>query len=250
MGSFGPGIHDQSGFDVRFDWGLRGLETAGMGANVIVVVDVLSFSSAVDVAVGRGAIVYPFARRDASVQAFAEAHGALVAGSRDSVTPAHPLSLSPASLRRVPPGCRLVLPSPNGSTLSVVAKEMGPAVMAGCLRNATAVARAAQTLGRTILVLAAGEQWTDGSLRPAVEDLLGAGAILSTLHGSFSPEATVAAASFSAESVRSLIEASASGRELLARGFGEDVELSTVHDDSEVVQVLVDGAYRGAPTWM
>jgi 2-phosphosulfolactate phosphatase len=248
MRSFRPGIHDQSGFDVRFDWGLRGLEAAGVGADVVLVVDVLSFSSAVDVAVGRGAIVYPFARRDASAQAFAEAHGALVAGSRDSVSPTHPLSLSPTSLRKVPPGCTLVLPSPNGSMLSVVAMGMGPAVVAGCLRNATAVARAARAHGRTILVLAAGERWPDGSLRPALEDLLGAGAILSALRGSFSPEAAVAAASFSAENVRSLIEASASGHELIARGFGEDVELSTAHDESEVVPILVDGAYRAAST--
>lgn len=248
MGSFAAGLHGQSGFDVRFDWGPRGLEAAGVGADVAVVVDVLSFSTAVDVAVGRGAIVHPFAHRDAGARAFAESLGALVVVSRKDVSPDHPLSLSPVSLRALPHGCTLVMPSPNGSAASVAAKDMGVTLLAGCLRNATAVARAARARGRTILVLAAGERWPDGSLRPALEDLLGAGAILSALRGSFSPEAAVAAESFSPENVRSLIEASASGRELIARGFREDVEVATAYDESELVPLLVDGAFRAAPT--
>jgi 2-phosphosulfolactate phosphatase len=248
MCSFAPNLHGQSGFDVRFDWGLRGLEAAGDGADVVVVVDVLSFSTAVDVAVGRGAVVHPFARRDASAQAFAESLGALVAVSRKDASPDQPLSLSPASLRALPQGCTLVLPSPNGSAASVAAKDMGATVLAGCLRNATAVARAARARGRTILVLAAGERWPDGSLRPALEDLLGAGAILSALRGSFSPEAAVAATSFSSENVDSLLEASASGRELIARGFREDVEVAGAYDESELIPLLVDGAFRDAST--
>jgi 2-phosphosulfolactate phosphatase len=95
-------------------------------------------------------------------------------------------------------------------------------------------------------VLAAGERWPDGSLRPALEDLLGAGAILSALRGSFSPEAAVAATSFSSENVGSLIEGSASGRELIARSFHEDVEVAGAYDESERVPLLVDGAFRDA----
>ena len=48
-------------------------------------------------------------------------------------------------------------------------------MIAGGLRNAAAVAAAAARAGDVVGVIAAGERWPDGSLRPAIEDLLGAG---------------------------------------------------------------------------
>lgn len=244
MKARGPGIYDQAGYDVRFEWGLRGLEAAGVGADVIVVVDVLSFSTAVNVCVEREATVHPFAREDVSPHEHGAQIGALVAVSRKDSSPELPFSLSPTSLRQLPRGTTVLLPSPNGSTLSVAAAALGGTVIAGCLRNASAVARAAQACGGTILVLAAGERWLDHSIRPALEDLLGAAAILSRLEGRFSPEASVTAGTFSPRTVRSLIMGSESGRELVADGYHEDIALSTEHDVNELVPFLIDGAYR------
>lgn len=51
---------DQAEFKNRFDWGEAGLRRLAPHSDVVVVVDVLSFATAVDIAVGRGATVYPY----------------------------------------------------------------------------------------------------------------------------------------------------------------------------------------------
>lgn len=116
--------------------------------------------------------------------------------------------------------------------------------MAGCLRNRSDVAQFASALGRPIAVVAAGERWPDGSLRAAIEDLLGAGAIISRLEGSRSPEADAAVAAFerSVALTRGL-EQCASGRELANRGFMSDVRLAAELDVDRCAPVLRDGAF-------
>src|SRR5690606_18964128 len=128
-------------------------------------------------------------------------------------------SLSPGSLRALSPGERLVLPSPNGATLSMLASEAGAVVLAGCLRNAAVVAQAARALGDSVTVIAAGEQWRYDrpSLRPSLEDAIGAGAIVAALAPlSPSPEAEAALATFRNAQPRLLetLAACSSGREL------------------------------------
>jgi phosphosulfolactate phosphohydrolase-like enzyme len=103
----------QESYEVRFEWGLVGLRTVAMDDPVAVVVDVLSFSTAVSVALSRKAVVLPFVWRDDRAAEYARRHDALLAASRGSST----YSLSPASLRALPPQTRIVLPSPNGSTI-------------------------------------------------------------------------------------------------------------------------------------
>jgi 2-phosphosulfolactate phosphatase len=82
--------------------------------------------------------------------------------------------------------------------------------------------------GRRISVIPAGEKWNDGSLRPAFEDFIGAGAILSYLEGNLSPEAQLAVAAYqgSRQSWERLIKQCGSGRELIERGFEQDVDLA------------------------
>jgi 2-phosphosulfolactate phosphatase len=59
------------------------------------------------------------------------------AGRRDEPSPGGrpPFSLSPVSLLEIPPGTRLVLPSPNGSAVAASVAATGSVVLAGCLRN-------------------------------------------------------------------------------------------------------------------
>src|SRR5690606_21324013 len=101
---------------------------------------------------------------------------------------------------------------PMGSTISAQVAGAGADVLAASLRNRSAVARwLAERLATepetAVTLVAAGERWPDGSLRPAVEDLWGAGAVVSALLSqgvtSMSPEAHTAAAAFDA--VRSSI---------------------------------------------
>lgn len=77
------------------------------------------------------------------------------------------LCLSPSSLSKLDRGDRVVLPSPNGSTISFSIENSK--VICGSLRNAKAVAAAASEIGKTVLVIAAGELWDGKTLRPSLE---------------------------------------------------------------------------------
>jgi 2-phosphosulfolactate phosphatase len=231
---------DQSDFAVRLEWGERGLAAIASGTDTIAIVDVLSFSTCVDVACARGAVILPYRWRDETASRFADEQQAILAGSRS----AGGYSLSPTSLTTIPSATRLVLPSPNGATLSLRAAAIGTTV-AACLCNATAVARFVGSLGNPVAVIGCGERWSDGSLRPAWEDFVGAGAVIAELAGSRSPEATAACDAFLAckADLRDHMGACSSGRELIERGFDADVDLAAAYATSGCVPVLDDGAF-------
>lgn len=237
--------HDQHDFSTRLEWGQTGVQILAGSADLVVIVDVLSFSTAVSVAVERGAMVFPFRFRDATAEHHARSVGATLANpGREGSGP----SLSPASLLALRPGERLVLPSPNGATCSALAAEIGAVVVAGCLRNASAVGRFAAARAGTTAIIAAGERWPDDGLRPAVEDLVGAGAVIAAMgSASLSPEARAAVAAFEAArgDLLGMLEASSSGRELMDRGFGQDVATAAEFDATDLVPVLREGAFSG-----
>ncbi len=235
---------DQSPFTVRFEWGERGLEAVIDGCRVVVLVDVFSFCTAVDVATSRGATILPWATHDGSAARWAAERGALLASDLRTVGG---LSLSPASLTTIEPGVRLVLPSQNGATLS--RRVAGRArTFAACLRNARAVARRISEIGGPVAVVACGERWPDGTLRPAWEDLVGAGLVIAGLPGSRSPEAHAACDAFrAAESELShRLRICSSGRELIERNFEADVELAADCHVSRCTPELRDGEYVDA----
>jgi 2-phosphosulfolactate phosphatase len=231
---------------IHCEWGEQGIEHTKDATDVFVIVDVLSFTTCVDVATSRGALVYPYHWMNMSSVEFALKVGGISGVS----TRKEGFSLSPASLVDIPAGTRLVLPSPNGSTLSVLASEKP--TLAGCLRNARAVARAVASTGNRITVIAGGERWPDGSLRPAVEDWLGAGAVIAHLQSELgseavcSPEAELASRSYQSAlpDLDSLLRGCSSGQELIAKGRLRDVQLAALVNVSETAPRLVDGAYQ------
>ena len=137
----------------------------------------------------------------------------------------------------------MVLPPPNGSTLSLATG--GTPTLAGCLRNIRSVAAYAGRIGRTVAVIPCGERWDDGSMRPAVEDLIGAGAVIRHLQGSKSPGATAAQAAFESgtSDLLGTVLASVSGQHLARAGFRADVEHSARLDCTGSAPLLRDGAY-------
>jgi len=262
--------HSQDRHVVRLDWGPAGAElltryAVASGAAVsALVVDVLSFTTCVTVGVDAGMRIHPYRWRDQTAAAYAREHGATLAKPRSQTGPEAGISLSPSSVRAAAGVRDLVLPSPNGSTISALLADAGAEVVAASLRNRSAVAE--WLVGRleserrrpsAVVVVPAGERWSDGSLRLAVEDLWGAGAVVAALLSRLehragplllSPEAALAGAAWLAVEGRATdaLRACASGRELIEQGWPDDVDVAAEVDTSDVVPLLRDGVYQEA----
>lgn len=234
----------QERFSVRLEWGIEAVEQLGQTADCIIIVDVMSFSTCISLAVDKGARVYPYPWKDESAIAYGNEKGAIVASTERRLK-SNGYSLSPCSLKDIEQGARLVLPSPNGSAISFRAKDSGAAVFSGCFRNMAATARACRHF-RRILVIPCSERWPNGTLRPAVEDLVAAGGIISYLaEKTWSPEARVAASAYRQNSPYGLstLGECASALELAEKGFAEDVELCLNLNVSELACCLNQDAY-------
>lgn len=233
--------YEQAAYDIRLEWGEQGIAALSPTSEVTIVVDVLSFTTCVEIAVSREATIFPF-RGDDPVT-YAREKGALLATKKR--TAESDFTLSPTSLRTIPPQTRLVLPSPNGSLLTMAAAEHGT-VMAGCLRNSQAIADYAVENFTKITIIPCGERWWHNmSLRPSLEDILGAGAIISRLSSSKSPEAIQAEAVYRAfADMREPLLNCSSGVELRERGFEQDVLLAAEENVSMCVPLFSDGAYQ------
>ena len=234
---------NQEEFNIRLEWGIQGVELLSPVSDVLIIIDVLSFSTSVDIATAREALIFPYPYKDDTAQGYANEKNALLAGSKRSLS--QTFTLSPSSLLQIPSGTRLVLPSPNGSTLSFSSGKVP--TLSGCLRNAKAVAEYAMTVGSRISLIPAGEKWTDGTLRVAWEDFLGAGAIISYLQGTLSPESNVALSAFHGmkDHLQQGLLTCNSGKELIERGFEQDVLLAAELNASTNVPILTNRSYRG-----
>lgn len=243
--------HRQAGAALRLDWGATGAAAVAGRCDVAVVVDVLSFTTTVTVAADRGigVLPYPWDDADGARRAAAAAGATLVVG-RSGAGPGQ-VSLSPRGVRDAAGLDRLLLPSPNGSAISAQLAGQVPVVVAVSLRNRRVVARwlLDRRPGLRVAAICAGERWPDGGLRPAVEDLWGAGALIGLLIDggwpSVSPEARTAAAGFAevAGELATALRDCASGRELIDAGWADDVEIAAELDVGRAVPVLRDGVF-------
>jgi hypothetical protein len=106
---------EQPGFDPRLAWASQGGTLLAGACPVLVVVDILRFTTAVDVAVAHGALVIP--ERWAGREGPGDAGRAAQRPDPDagSTVP----SLSPVSILGIPAGTRVALASPNGATVTL-----------------------------------------------------------------------------------------------------------------------------------
>ncbi|HEX7976821.1 MAG TPA: 2-phosphosulfolactate phosphatase [Anaerolineales bacterium] len=239
----------QTPYRCRFDWGeLAARQAAGRG-DILVIVDVLRFSSAVVTAVQHGGVVYP-CRTPAEAGRLAQESEAGELGITSG-------SLSPAAYLDARPGSRYALGSLNGAACTLAGRSASY-LFAGGLLNAQALAQVIAGLLEAshlaVTVIACGERWRverpgpqgDG-LRPAVEDYLGAGAILSHLPGELSPEAQVCRSAFLAvhAELETILWECASGREIRLKGLPEDVRHAARLDSYQAVPVFREGRFAG-----
>lgn len=207
----------QKSYHCRLDWGQRGALAAAARGDVLVVVDVLRFSTTAATIIARGGSVV-LAEWEAGLS-----------------SPGPRQSLSLLAYTDLSPGTTVPLASPNGATCARVGGAV-PCLLIGALVNAAAVARAAaaaacQGNNAAITVLACGERWespdVNGDGRWALEDYLGAGAVLSFLPPvlSRSPEAAVCEAAFRAvhADLENVLLGCGSGIELIDKGHEADV---------------------------
>jgi 2-phosphosulfolactate phosphatase len=242
----------QHGYRCRLDWGRDGTRRAAIRGDILVVVDVLSFSSAVVTAVQHGGSIIPCSKSEDAV-AIASREKGEAAVHRTEVPQNGRFSLSPLTYVTMESGTSVVLPSPNGATCSIHAAST-PYLFIGSLLNSAAVADTVTVLLETsdlsVTVIACGERWEEvedegEQLRFAIEDYLGAGAVLAGLPLSKSPEAELCEMAFKAAGQRipELLNESGSGRELVAKGFGGDVEHAARCNLYDVVPVMDAGRF-------
>lgn len=237
----------QTPYRCRFDWGLDGARRAEERGDVLVVVDTLRFSTATAAAVEAGVSVYPCSP-DEDVEAYAR----MLGGNDPFRSDDRWAALSPLAYRGARRGDLAVVPSPNGAMCTLIGSA-APALFAGALVNARATAEAVMSvLGeRSVTVIACGERMHETAgeenLRFAIEDLLGAGAIIVALEVSKSPEAVVAQAAFEGiqESLAAALWESVSGRELLSKGHGDDVKLAAALDQVHSAAQLRGDHFEG-----
>ncbi|WP_232223978.1 2-phosphosulfolactate phosphatase [Anoxybacteroides tepidamans] len=225
--------------------------------DIVIIVDVLSFSSTVVTAVDYGAEIYPYPPPiNEHTKAFAESIGAQIVWGRAEAIKYGGHSLSPLSFTEADRGQKFVMCSLNGAACTWIAAKV-PALLIGGPLNASAVAEKANALraalGANITVVPCGETWPDAlenenKLRPSIEDYLGAGMIVSKLIGSKSPEAQVCVGAYQSikHQWRDLIWDSISGRELRKRGYEQDVLHCAQIDVTTAVPILEGNRFVNA----
>jgi 2-phosphosulfolactate phosphatase len=151
------------------------------------------------------------------------------------------LGNSPCEMVRDWPACQTLLMCTTNGTKAIIAAREAKLLLAAALVNAKAVARELVSSGLDVTLLCAGLK---GDV--AMEDVIGAGAVLSTMGDVIlvSDRARMAGRLFeqTRDGLRDALAESAGGRNVLASGLGADIDFAASLNRYDVVgHVDVDG---------
>jgi len=218
-------------------------ERGAMTDRVAVVIDVLRAATSVLTVLERGCAEVAIAPSLEAARRYRTARpGMLTAGEEGGQAPeGFDFGNSPVAFARSDlAGRRLVLATTNG-TRAVHAVREAPLVLLGCLRNRTAVARAAVDGARRdlgITLVCAGREG-----RFSLDDAYTAGAIADVIAAEAAPHTCVCTDAVAAAralyhasaDAETLFRSTAAGRNLLRIGLEEDVRYCAAADCAEVV---------------
>jgi 2-phosphosulfolactate phosphatase len=235
-------------------WGPTGVREAIARNDLVVVVDVLRFSSTVTTAVANGFTIIPLSDPRKAERLSIDT-GMPVSGK----TGVARYSLSPLDYVNPKQVEELILVSSNGGAC-VEEIPGGGTGFIGCFLNARTLGRVMRGIsereGRNVTVVAAGEvpeDQADGplALRFAIEDYLACGLIFFELKLGLTADATLCMRAYESSKMDylDLIKRSESGRYLITRGHEYDISHCVQRSIYEIVPVISEGRigmYRGS----
>ena len=165
----------------------------------------------------------------------------VLCGERECLPPpGFDLGNSPGAFRADRHGDVVAFMSTTNGTRAIVAARGAAEVLIGALVNASATARHVRRVGRDATFVCAG---TNGAI--AMEDVIGAGAILDALGGSgplelASDVARIAQKTFEAsrDDIDAALRDAQGGRNVIAAGLGADIQFAAARDSVSVLGVV------------
>lgn len=229
----------------------KDLTAADTTGRVVVVFDVLRATTSMLAALATGVKeIRVFDTLDAAAQAASSFSGPrLLCGERQCLCPpGFDLGNSPAAFTPQHAGQTLFMCTTNG-TRAIVAAQQARMILIGALTNASAMARRLHQLGSDFTLLCAG---TNGQI--AMEDVLGAGAVLQALESSAPPElasdtARMALRLFQATRADLLapLRQAQGGQNVIHAGLASDLEFAARLDATDQLGVVHKDPLRVLP---
>ncbi len=237
---------------VQLDWGIDGLKLALGNHDIVVIVDTLRFSTAIVTAVANGFTIYPFSDKEKGAH-YAHGIGAEISGKSGEAK----YSLSPSSFMNAADkeNKKVVVFSPNGAACAELVREHDIAYI-GCLLNAKVLGKQIDKVviekKKNITIIAAGEQRAidtgerivhdlkEAQRVFAVEDYLGAGAIISYSRLKKTSAAEVCELAFRAsqDKLKDLMLKSFSGKYLVQHNLTKDVEHAAQLNQYDIIPII------------
>ena len=216
------------------------LEPRHLDGRSVVVFDVLRATTTMAAALAAGVAEIRVFGSLTDASAAAERHGEsrILCGEEKCLPPpGFDLGNSPGAFRRDLHSGRTVYMSTTNGTRAIVAARAAGRIIPGALVNASAAARAVAEAGADVTLLCAG---TGGEV--AMEDVLGAGAVMSALGplARLHPQSDVALIARrlfdrSRDDLRGALAESLGGRNVIAAGLSEDIDFAARLDAFDVV---------------